>query len=111
MLSSGDTICLTEPTWLPSVLSVDIEKRCQSWQPNPDRDDDERQGLHVGNEEDQRYIGKAERYRDDSYAALAGATFTGAVSGIAPTADAHFATKKYVADAIAALNDLSGVSF
>jgi hypothetical protein len=46
-----------------------------------------------------------------AYAALAGATFTGAVSGIAPTADAHFATKKYVDDAIAALNDLSGVSF
>ena len=46
-----------------------------------------------------------------AYAALAGATFTGAVSGIAPTADAHFATKKYVDDAIAALDDLSGVSF
>ena len=46
-----------------------------------------------------------------SYAALAGATFTGAVSGIAPTANAHFATKKYVDDAIAALDDLSGVSF
>ena len=45
------------------------------------------------------------------YAALAGATFTGAVSGIAPTANAHFATKKYVDDAIAALDDLSGVSF
>ena len=44
-------------------------------------------------------------------AALAGATFTGAVSGIAPTADANFATKKYVDDAIAALDDLSGVSF
>ena len=44
-------------------------------------------------------------------AALAGATFTGAVSGIAPTANAHFATKKYVDDAIAALDDLSGVSF
>lgn len=37
------------------------------------------------------------------YAELEGATFTGAVSGIAPTADAHFATKKYVDDAIAAL--------
>ena len=46
-----------------------------------------------------------------AYAALAGATFTGAVSGITPTADAHFATKKYVDDAIAALDDLSGVSF
>ena len=46
-----------------------------------------------------------------AYAALAGATFTGSVSGIAPTADAHFATKKYVDDAIAALDDLSGVSF
>lgn len=46
-----------------------------------------------------------------AYAALAGATFTGAVSGIAPTADANFATKKYVDDAIAALDDLSGVSF
>lgn len=40
-----------------------------------------------------------------------GATLTGAVSGIAPTADANFATKKYVDDAIAALDDLSGVSF
>ena len=46
-----------------------------------------------------------------AYATLAGATFTGAVSGIAPTADANFATKKYVDDAIAALDDLSGVSF
>lgn len=46
-----------------------------------------------------------------AYAALAGATFTGAVSGIAPSADANFATKKYVDDAIAALDDLSGVSF
>ncbi|MBP3885169.1 MAG: collagen-like protein, partial [Olsenella sp.] len=46
-----------------------------------------------------------------AYAALAGATFTGAVSGIAPTANAHFATKKYVDDAIAALDDLSGVNF
>ena len=46
-----------------------------------------------------------------AYAALAGATFTRAVSGIAPTANAHFATKKYVDDAIAALDDLSGVSF
>lgn len=46
-----------------------------------------------------------------AYATLAGATFTGAVSGIAPTADANFATKKYVDDAIATLDDLSGVSF
>lgn len=46
-----------------------------------------------------------------AYAALAGATFTGAVSGVTPTTDAHFATKKYVDDAIAALDDLSGVSF
>ncbi|MBQ3301908.1 MAG: hypothetical protein IJH04_07190 [Eggerthellaceae bacterium] len=46
-----------------------------------------------------------------AYAALAGATFTGAVSGVTPTANAHFATKKYVDDAIAALDDLSGVSF
>ena len=44
-----------------------------------------------------------------------GATFTGAVSGVAPVADANFATKKYVDDAIAAavaaLDNLSGVSF
>ena len=46
-----------------------------------------------------------------AYAALAGATFTGAVSGIAPTADANFATKKYVDDAIAALDNLANVSF
>lgn len=46
-----------------------------------------------------------------AYAALAGATFTGAVSGITPTANAHFATKKYVDDAIAALDDLSNESF
>ena len=45
------------------------------------------------------------------YAALAGATFTGAVSGIAPTANAHFATKKYVDDAIAALVNLDEESF
>ena len=31
-----------------------------------------------------------------SYAALAGATFTGAASGITPTVDANFATKAYV---------------
>ncbi len=46
-----------------------------------------------------------------AYATLTGATFTGAVSGVAPTADANFATKKYVDDAISALDDLSGVSF
>ena len=32
---------------------------------------------------------------------LAGATFTGAVAGIAPTADPHFATKAYVDAAVA----------
>ena len=32
----------------------------------------------------------------NNYAALAGATFTGAVSGVTPTANAHFATKAYV---------------
>lgn len=50
-----------------------------------------------------------------AYAALAGATFTGAVSGITPTANAHFTTKQYVdsaiSDAIADLDDLSEVSF
>ena len=45
------------------------------------------------------------------YAALSGATFTGAVTGVAPTANMHLATKKYVDDAIAALDDLSNVSF
>ena len=43
--------------------------------------------------------------RDDevaaAYAALAGATFTGAVSGITPSAAAHFATKSYVDGALA----------
>ncbi len=66
-----------------------------------------------------------------AYAALAGAVFTGAVSGITPTANAHFATKgyvdgavpslsgyateqyvqTYVANAIAALDDLSEEEF
>ena len=45
------------------------------------------------------------------YAALTGATFTGAVSGIAPTADAHFATKQYVDQAIAALVNLDTEEF
>ena len=45
------------------------------------------------------------------YAALAGATFTGAVTGVAPTSDYHLATKKYVDDAIAALDDLSEEEF
>jgi hypothetical protein len=45
------------------------------------------------------------------YAALSGAAFTGAVSGVAPTESAHFATKKYVDDAISALADLSEESF
>lgn len=49
------------------------------------------------------------------YAALAGATFTGAVSGVTPTANAHLTTKAYVdqaiSDAIAALDDLSEESF
>lgn len=40
-----------------------------------------------------------------AYAALAGAAFTGAVSGVAPTASAHFATKGYVDGAVP---DLSG---
>lgn len=50
-----------------------------------------------------------------AYAALSGATFTGAVLGVAPTANAHLTTKGYVdqaiTDAIAALDDLSEVSF
>ena len=37
-----------------------------------------------------------------TYAALAGAVFTGAVSGITPTADEHLANKAYVDDAVAA---------
>ena len=37
-----------------------------------------------------------------AYAALAGAVFTGNVSGITPTANAHFATKGYVDSAVAA---------
>lgn len=38
------------------------------------------------------------------YAALTGATFTGAVSGVAPTANAHFATKQYVDNAVPSLS-------
>ena len=38
------------------------------------------------------------------YAALTGATFTGAVSGITPTANAHFATKGYVDGAVPSLS-------
>lgn len=38
------------------------------------------------------------------YAALSGAAFTGAVSGITPTANAHFATKQYVDGAIPSLS-------
>ena len=37
-----------------------------------------------------------------AYAALAGVTFTGAVSGVAPTANAHLTTKAYVDQAISA---------
>lgn len=43
-----------------------------------------------------------------AYAALAGATFTGAVTGITPTSDYHLATKKYVDDSLV---DLGGMSF
>ena len=49
-----------------------------------------------------------------AYATLAGATFTGAVSGITPTADANFATKKYVDDAAPDLTGyaaLAGATF
>lgn len=49
------------------------------------------------------------------YAALSGATFTGAVSGVTPTANAHLTTKAYVdqaiSTAIANLDDLSEESF
>jgi len=45
------------------------------------------------------------------YAALAGATFTGAVSGIAPTADANFATKKYVDDSVPSIQASSPLSY
>ena len=46
-----------------------------------------------------------------AYAALAGATFTGAVTGITPTSNMHFTTKKYVDDAITALTNLDQESF
>ena len=46
-----------------------------------------------------------------AYASLAGATFTGAVTGITPTSDYHLATKKYVDDAIDALVNLDEESF
>ena len=49
------------------------------------------------------------------YAQLTGATFTGAVSGVTPTANAHLTTKAYVdqaiSTAIANLDDLSEESF
>lgn len=45
-----------------------------------------------------------------AYAALSGATFTGAVSGIAPTANAHFATKQYVDEAVPTLQASSPLS-
>ena len=48
------------------------------------------------------------------YAELEGATFTGAVSGIAPTSDANFATKKYVDDSVPDLTGyaaLAGATF
>ncbi|NHM15797.1 hypothetical protein GMI69_03805 [Eggerthellaceae bacterium zg-887] len=45
------------------------------------------------------------------YAALAGATFTGAVSGVTPTASAHLTTKAYVDQAIStAIANLDGLS-
>ena len=45
------------------------------------------------------------------YAALSGATFTGAVTGITLTSNNHLATKKYVDDAIAALTNLDTEQF
>ena len=45
------------------------------------------------------------------YALLAGATFTGAVSGITPTADAHLSRKDYVDTADALKASLSGATF
>ena len=39
-----------------------------------------------------------------AYAALAGAVFTGAVSGVTPTANSHFATKGYVDGAVPSLS-------
>lgn len=46
-----------------------------------------------------------------AYAALAGATFTGAVSGITPTANAHFATKQYVDQAVPSIQASSPLSY
>lgn len=46
-----------------------------------------------------------------NYASLNGSIFTGPCGGVTPTQNNHFATKKYVDDAIAALDDLSEVSF
>ena len=46
-----------------------------------------------------------------AYAALAGATFTGAVSGITPTASAHFATKQYVDQAVPSIQASSPLSY
>ena len=45
------------------------------------------------------------------YAALSGATFTGAVSGVTPTANAHFATKQYVDQAMPAIQAASPLSY
>ena len=45
------------------------------------------------------------------YAALAGATFTGAVSGVTPTANAHFATKQYVDQAVPSIQASSPLSY
>ena len=55
-----------------------------------------------------------EGYTPSGYASLEGATFTGAVSGIAPTSDANFATKKYVDDSVPDLTGyaaLTGATF
>lgn len=46
-----------------------------------------------------------------NYASLNGSIFTGPCGGVTPTQNNHFATKKHVDDAIAALDDLSEVSF
>lgn len=45
------------------------------------------------------------------YAALSGAAFTGAVSGVTPTANAHFATKQYVDEAVPSIQATSPLSF
>ena len=46
-----------------------------------------------------------------AYAALSGATFTGAVKGVTPTADADFTRKDYVDDADALKAALAGATF